>query len=195
MPKKIKSLPNNDQEREPSQHLLPIPPRVAASRHGMIATAQYRATEAGEKVLAAGGNAMDAAVAAAFALGVCEPAASGLGGQTMIVLYEAASRRRVALDGSSRAPHRATPGELSKAERRRGHRATTVPSTPAVLAYALQRYGTMELSQGKTHWRHLFGLIGFRRIRVVNWWGFLCCEGCTIGGGSLGHTQIHPLLR
>ncbi len=138
---------DNELEKDPAQHLLPSPQRIAASRQGMVATAHYRATEAGASILAAGGNAMDAAVAAAFALGVCEPAASGLGGQTMMVLYETATRRRVALDGSSRAPHRATPGELSKAERRRGHRATTVPSTPAVLAYALQRYGTMDLSQ------------------------------------------------
>lgn len=138
---------NNDQEREPVRRLLPIPQRVAASCHGMISTAHYRATEAGASLLAEGGNAMDAAVAAAFALGVCEPAASGLGGQTMMLVYEAASRRRVTLDGSSRAPHRATPGELSKAERRRGHRATTVPSTPAVLGYALKRYGTMGLDQ------------------------------------------------
>jgi gamma-glutamyltranspeptidase/glutathione hydrolase len=91
----------------------------------------------------AGGNAIDAAVAAAFALGVCEPMASGLGGQTMMLLRPAASRRTIALDGSSRAPNRATPESLSKAERYRGYRATTVPSTPAVLRYALERYGKL----------------------------------------------------
>jgi gamma-glutamyltranspeptidase/glutathione hydrolase len=96
-------------------------------------------------MLAAGGNAMDAAVAAALALGVCEPAASGLGGQTMMLLYDASRRRTVALDGSSRAPHRATPGRLKPSERRRGHGATTVPSTPAVLGYALSRYGRLDL--------------------------------------------------
>jgi gamma-glutamyltranspeptidase/glutathione hydrolase len=90
---------------------------------------------------------VDAAVAAAFALGVCEPAASGLGGQTMLLLHLAEPRRTVAIDGSSRAPHRATPGLLSSRERRRGYRSTTVPSTPATLAYALDRYGTLPLAQ------------------------------------------------
>jgi gamma-glutamyltranspeptidase/glutathione hydrolase len=54
------------------------PQRVAVSRQGMIATAHYRATEAGAEMLAGGGNAIDAAVAAAFALGVCEPWAQRL---------------------------------------------------------------------------------------------------------------------
>ena len=123
------------------------PQRVAASPHGMAATAHYRATEAAVQILEEGGNAVDAAVAAAFALGVCEPAGSGLGGQTMMLIYRADARRTIALDGSSRAPNRATPGSLSKAERTRGYRATTVPSTPAVLRYALERYGTRKLAQ------------------------------------------------
>jgi gamma-glutamyltranspeptidase/glutathione hydrolase len=123
------------------------PQRVAASKRGMAATAHYEATAAAVRLLAAGGNAVDAAVAAAFALGVCEPAASGLGGQTMMLIHLAGSRRTIALDGSSRAPHRATPGFLQLEERRRGYRATTVPSTPAVLGYALERYGTRPLSR------------------------------------------------
>ncbi len=123
------------------------PQRVAVSKHGMIATAHYRATEAGVEMLARGGNAIDAAVAAAFALGVCEPAASGLGGQTMMLVRHVGSRRTFALDGSSRAPNRATSEAMSKGERQRGYRATTVPSTPAVLRYALERYGTLKLRQ------------------------------------------------
>ena len=122
------------------------PQRVAASQHGMIATAHYRATRAGADILAQGGNAIDAAVAAAFALGVCEPAASGLGGQTMMLIHQADPRRTFALDGSSRAPNRATPESLSKPDQRRGHRATTVPSTPAVLDYALSAYGKFKLA-------------------------------------------------
>jgi gamma-glutamyltranspeptidase/glutathione hydrolase len=90
---------------------------------------------------------MDAAVTAAFALGVCEPTASGLGGQTMMMIYDAESGRKIALDGSSRAPHRVVPGELSKKQCLHGHCAATVPSTPAVLAYALKRYGTKGLGE------------------------------------------------
>lgn len=123
------------------------PQRVATSRQGVIATAHYRATEAGVEILEAGGNAFDAAVAAAFALGVCEPAASGLGGQTMLLAHDATARRTFALDGSSRAPNRALPGLLSKGQRLRGHQATTVPSTPAVLRYVLEEHGTMKLRQ------------------------------------------------
>jgi gamma-glutamyltranspeptidase/glutathione hydrolase len=126
---------------------LPHPQRLAVSRHGMAATAHHRATEAAVEVLTDGGNAVDAAIAAALALGVCEPAASGLGGQTMMLIYDAETHKTVALDGSSRAPNRATPGLLSGKERRRGHCATTVPSTPAVLEYARQRFGTMPFAR------------------------------------------------
>ena len=121
--------------------------RLAISSCGMVSTQHYLATEAAVKMLDAGGNAVDAAVAAAFALGVCEPAASGLGGQTMMLVHLADSRRSFALDGSSRAPNRTSLKELTREQRRRGYRATTVPSTPAVLAYALEHYGTLMLSE------------------------------------------------
>lgn len=130
---------------EPPVRRLPEPQRVAVSKAGMVATAHSLATRAGVEALEAGGNAMDAAAAAAFALGVCEPAASGLGGQTMALVYEASTRRTAALDGSSRAPHRATPGLLAQGERRRGHRSATVPSTPAFLGYLVSRYGRLGL--------------------------------------------------
>jgi len=125
----------------------PAPPvqRVAQSARGMIATAHDGATQAGVEILAEGGNAVDAAVAAAFALGVCEPAASGLGGQTMMLIHLAEPRRTIALDGSSRAPNRATVDVIGKRDRNTGYRATTVPSTPVTLRYALRRYGSMPL--------------------------------------------------
>ena len=124
------------------------PQRLAVARGGMVATAHHGATAAGVEMLEAGGNAFDAAVAAAFALGVVEPAASGLGGQTFLLLHDAAAGRTVALDGSSRAPNRATPDVFDGqvAARRRGHRATTVPSTPAVLDYVCRTYGTLPLA-------------------------------------------------
>jgi gamma-glutamyltranspeptidase/glutathione hydrolase len=123
------------------------PQRVAASGDGMVSTAHYLATNAGVEMLEDGGNAVDAAVAAAFALSVCEPAASGIGGQSMMLLYDAARREKIALDGSSRAPHRTPPGGLKLEERTRGHTASSVPSTPAVLGYALNRYGTLPLAR------------------------------------------------
>ena len=120
-----------------------IPQRVSVSADGMVSTQHYLATEAGVEMLHRGGNAVDAAVAAAFALGVCEPASSGLGGQTMMLLHLSRNGRTVAIDGSSHAPHRAIPGTLSLEERRNGYRATTVPSTPRVLDYVLRRYGSL----------------------------------------------------
>lgn len=128
-----------------SRHRAPWLQRIAASRHGMAATANFNATAVAVGILEKGGNAIDAAAAAAFALGVCEPAASGLGGQTMILYHNAELGKTIALDGSSRAPHRIEPGELSKTKRLRGHAASTVPSTLAVLAYALNTYGSFEL--------------------------------------------------
>lgn len=123
------------------------PQRIAISGHGMAATAHYRATDVSVEILSEGGNAIDAAVSAAFALSVCEPQSSGLGGQTMLLVYEADKHRTVAVDGSSRAPNRATPGSISASERRIGYRATTVPSTPAVLEYARRTFGTMPLQR------------------------------------------------
>ncbi|MCA8943512.1 MAG: gamma-glutamyltransferase [Planctomycetes bacterium] len=118
------------------------PQRVAVSRRGIIATQHWLASAAGARMLAEGGTAVDAAVAAALALGVVEPAASGLGGQTMLTIH-VPGQRTVALDGSSRAPHRTPPSELGKTERLRGHRAATVPSTPAVLGYVAEKFGSL----------------------------------------------------
>ena len=125
----------------------PEPQRVAASRYGAVATAHFDATAAAVEILEDGGNAMDAAAAAAFALGVCEPAASGLGGQTMMLVHLAETRQTIAIDGSSRTPNRLNPGMLTKREMRRGYRATTVPSTPAALEYVRDRYGALPLSR------------------------------------------------
>lgn len=131
---------------EPTKVKIPQPQRIAVSKNGMLATAHFRATEAGTKILEQGGNAIDAAVAAAFTLGVCEPQASGLGGQTMMLIHLAEENQTIALDGSSRVPNRALNEDFSsKSLRLYGYSATTVPSTPATLSYVLDRYGTLAL--------------------------------------------------
>lgn len=132
---------------EPVKVKIPQPQRVSASKEGMVSTAHFRATEVGAKILGQGGNAVDAAVASAFALGVCEPQASGLGGQTMMLVYLSEEDRVIALDGSSRAPNRALREDFGRQSLRlHGHRASTVPSTPATLGYVLKHYGTMSLA-------------------------------------------------
>jgi len=115
--------------------------KYAISQNGMVSTAFPDATEAGVEILSDGGNAVDAACASAFALGVCEPQASGLGGQTMMLINTA--KKVIAIDGSSRAPSLAHVNAIYQHDRSVGYRATTVPSTPATLYYVQQRYGRL----------------------------------------------------
>jgi gamma-glutamyltranspeptidase/glutathione hydrolase len=122
-----------------------MPTKYATARDGMVATAFPLATEAGVEILAAGGNAVDAAIAAAFALGVCEPQASGLGGQTMLLV--GSGGKSMAFDGSSRAPSLAHIASIPAEERALGYKATTVPSTPATLGYVHRRYGVLPLER------------------------------------------------
>jgi gamma-glutamyltranspeptidase/glutathione hydrolase len=127
------------------------PPQLAAadaeSTLGMVVSGSPEASEAGARVLAAGGNAVDAAVAAAFAIGVAEPGQSGLGGQTFILVY-LADGRAAAIDGSALAPMRVDRNELERlqqARQQRGGAMAATPGTVAALALALDRYGTIPL--------------------------------------------------
>src|SRR5512133_693403 len=74
------------------------------SRNGIVATSQPFATSAGIEILAKGGNAADAAVAAGAALNVTEPSSTGIGGDMFALYYSADSKRVTALNGSGRAP-------------------------------------------------------------------------------------------
>ena len=121
--------------------------KIAKNNLGMISTASEIATRAGVKMLEKGGNAVDAAVAAAFCLGVTEPQASGLGGQSMALLHMANDTRTIAVDGSSRAPFAIDPENIPQDLLKVGITATTVPSTPAVLGYLLEKYGCLKLHE------------------------------------------------
>src|SRR5574339_676662 len=74
------------------------------SRNGIVATSQPFATAAGLEMLAKGGNAADAAVAAGAALNVTEPSSTGIGGDMFALYYSAETKRVTALNGSGRAP-------------------------------------------------------------------------------------------
>ncbi len=113
------------------------------AEHGMVASAHVLASRAGVEILKAGGNAVDAAVATAFAVGVVEPNASGIGGEGMMLIWRPELRDGVAIDYRSVAPATAS---FAHGVPSTGHAAVSVPGTVAGLALALQRYGTMSLS-------------------------------------------------
>lgn len=75
-----------------------------AARNGMVAASQPLAALSGIQILMDGGNAADAAIAAAAALAVTEPMSTGLGGDCFALYYEARSQEITALNGSGRAP-------------------------------------------------------------------------------------------
>src|SRR5882672_7289834 len=84
------------------------------ARNAMISTAQPLATAAGLRMLLEGGNAIDAAVAAAAVLGVTEPYQTGLGGDAFALIYTAASGRVRALNASGPAPMAASAAEYAR---------------------------------------------------------------------------------
>jgi len=111
---------------------------------GLVASAHPLASEAGAEMLRAGGNAIDAAVAAAFAIAVAEPNSNGLGGEGMMIIYLARGRKAVAIDYRSAAPAGAVfDGRVPDA----GPASAAVPGTVAGLCLALEKYGTLPLSR------------------------------------------------
>lgn len=118
------------------------PAGSARGTKAVVATAAPAATSAAMEILRAGGNAVDAAVAAAWALSVCEPSGSGLGGQTTILIRFPDGAMTV-LDGHSRAPAGVSRKSVSREAQRRGHQACTIPSTPVTLNAALEAHGRL----------------------------------------------------
>ena len=119
--------------------------KCSLAKKGMVSTAFPDATKAGVEMLKKGGNAVDAACASAMAIGVCEPQASGIGGQSMAIIH--VDGKTLAVDGSSRAPSLAHISAFKKKSLSRlGYKASTVPSTVATLGYLNERYGRLDWS-------------------------------------------------
>jgi gamma-glutamyltranspeptidase / glutathione hydrolase len=141
----------------------PAPPVLAEGEsatfaHYAVAADHPQASLAGAEVLAAGGNAADAAVATMLALGVASPASSGLGGGGFALYHHAASGRTMFVDFRETAPAAATPDMFQVAsEGPGGDEAGTpeptaglsagVPGEPRGMVHLLDRYGSMSRAE------------------------------------------------
>lgn len=117
-----------------------------------IASAHPLATEAGHEILAAGGNAFDAAVAVAAALAVVEPNGSGIGGGGFILLHRASDGLDTMIDAREKAPAAATrdmyldrQGNPVPRLSLQSALAAGIPGEPAGLAHLAEKYGRLPL--------------------------------------------------
>ena len=123
------------------------------TRHAMVVTIQHDATDAGVQILQQGGNAVDAAVAVAFALAVVYPQAGNLGGGGFMLLRTNHGKAHF-LDYREKAPTAATrdmyldaAGNVAPGRSTEGYLASGVPGTVAGLTYAQSHFGKLSLAQ------------------------------------------------
>lgn len=137
----------------PDDASAPIAGPSPAFHGGVVTTTERLAAEAGASILAAGGNAIDAAVAVQFVLNVVEPQSSGLGGGGFMMIHLAGREpeETVVIDFRETAPAGATPGmfagDPSADVKSSSGYAVGVPGALKGMAYALQRYGTRSLAE------------------------------------------------
>jgi len=124
---------------------------AVSAKRWMIAAANPLAAAAGAAMLRAGGDAVDATIAAQLVLGLVEPQSSGLGGGAFVVHWDAAARRLTTLDGRETAPLAATPelfldgkGEpMPFPDAVVGGRSVGTPGTPRLLETLHRRFGRL----------------------------------------------------
>ena len=124
------------------------------AKNGMVVTSHTLATKVALEVLENGGNAMDAAVTAGFALAVTQPRSGNIGGGGFMLYSPGNGDDVEAIDYREKAPAAATEtmfqddeGNVVQDRSRFTHQAAGVPGTVAGLALALERHGTLSLKQ------------------------------------------------
>jgi gamma-glutamyltranspeptidase / glutathione hydrolase len=129
------------------------PHEAVRAAHGMVVTDEELGSQAGVEILKRGGNAIDGAVAVAFALAVVEPAAGNIGGGGFM-LVRLADGRTTFFDYREVAPGKATremyikpDGTLDKELSVDGYKAVAVPGTVAGLELALRTHGKLKLAE------------------------------------------------
>ena len=129
--------------------------RDGTGENGVVSTGKYEATKIGVDIIKQGGNAIDAAVAVGFALGVCEPQSSGIGGGGFMVIRFAKTGETKFIDFREIAPKKASPAMWSvdkdnkviEEDKKVGGKSIGVPGEVKGLLYALEKYGTMTREQ------------------------------------------------
>jgi gamma-glutamyltranspeptidase/glutathione hydrolase len=131
-----------------------FPARAVAAHKGAIASAYPLASEAGQEILAAGGNAFDAAVAVSAALAVVEPSSSGLGGGGFYLLHRQSDGFETMIDAREKAPGAASrdmyldkSGNAIENASISGALAAAIPGEPAAFEYLARKYGKLPLKQ------------------------------------------------
>lgn len=121
---------------------------VVYGRRGMVATSQYLASQAGLDILKKGGNAIDAAIAAAACLTVVEPTSNGIGGDAFALVWNGGKLH--GLNASGPAPRRISAAAVKAAGYKEmplfGWPAVTVPGLPSAWAALSKRFGRLPLS-------------------------------------------------
>ena len=118
--------------------------KVVRSKNGVVTTAHPLATNAGIEILESGGNAMDAAVAAAFTLSVVEPSMSGIGGRAQILIYTR-DQKVHGIDATTQAPAYYEFDDTAGVEY--GYQTIAVPGVVKGLTDGLKDFGSLSLEQ------------------------------------------------
>src|SRR3954469_19561508 len=124
---------------------------AAVGKSGMAATSQPLATQAAIDILKAGGNAVDAAIAANAVLAVTEPVSCGPGGDLFAIVWDAKTKKLYGLNASGRSPHALTPGEFQRRKLEyiplRGPLSVSVPGCVDGWVELHHRFGKLPFNQ------------------------------------------------